>query len=309
MNKKGKFAVIVSMILLTMTMLPITAYAEVPNQNVNVNFCTLSEGGQYLCTIDILDASQNYIGDGGEHEVYWYDDIGGVTLEVDALTIQRGNSIVITLYPLSDDHIPLSEFVSVDGLYTMYGSLMVAGSQNTYMNLLTAWVSFADGTEVQIANGYQYDATYPLASIDYIEFRYYFFNLQITELTADILQIENTTILQNMRPTFDWNTGTFDYTDVPYQPYDSNWFSSGGGFTQADIDRAYQEGFDNGFETGSDSTNTDEVVNANWTSFVFNALNGVLGFEILPGLPLWGMLSAVVAIPLLIMFLKMFMGG
>lgn len=46
-----------------------------------------------------------------------------------------------------------------------------------------------------------------------------------------------------------------------------------------------------------------------WTQWLKKSVEGFMGLEIVPGLPIWGIVSAVIGIPLLVWFLRMFAGG
>lgn len=95
----------------------------------------------------------------------------------------------------------------------------------------------------------------------------------------------------------------FDEQMTSYVPFNSAWFEPYENWGST----TYAEGYEDGYAQGALDTGGD--VYQNWTAFLTAGVGGFLSFELIPGLPLWGLLSIMVAIPLMVTFLKMFAGG
>lgn len=305
MTKRKIFIGVVVCLLAVILCCPVGA--ETPAGEAALNFCALGSDGEPLTWV--FESVNSNVTDTSE----WVEADGSMLLELDAL-IRPNETFKVKVYPTITEYLRLLPYRNEASTY--YGAnqihLWSDSLSSWYVFDLTSMTVYFEGGEtanlVTGAEGY-----YDWDKVVQIDFAYHVGRTVVSgPVEVNEGFILSTTILQDLR--IEEITGTnSDYLTHDFVPYNPQWFMSIGGFTQEDIDRAradgYEIGYQEGFRNGSDTTNTDEVVNANWTGFVFNALNGVLEFEILPGLPLWGMLSAVVAIPLLIMFLKMFMGG
>lgn len=102
-----------------------------------------------------------------------------------------------------------------------------------------------------------------------------------------------------------------------YVPFNSAYFTNASdndyynlGYVSG-IEYGYQEGYeagiDDGFLQGAESAGGTPI--QKWGAFLLTAVTGFLDFEIFPGFPLWALLGAVIAIPLTVVFLRMFAGG
>ena len=104
---------------------------------------------------------------------------------------------------------------------------------------------------------------------------------------------------------YDANAGGTGRTGLMtrYVPYNEAWFTAiDGSFTDG-----YNEGYGKGYEQGATDAGGGPI--QSWGAFLLTAVNGFMSFEIFPNFPLWGLLSVMVAIPLMVTFLKMFAGG
>lgn len=132
--------------------------------------------------------------------------------------------------------------------------------------------------------------------ISLVSIEFLFMNLsETTWYVYGNLWLRDLTILQEVEQDPSYvSTVTHQYV-----PFNEEWF-------QDSDSTLWQEGYDQGLEDGLNNVGLGEV---SWTGWIFNAVTGFMAFEIMPNLPLWGLLSILVAIPLLVTFLKMFAGG
>lgn len=69
----------------------------------------------------------------------------------------------------------------------------------------------------------------------------------------------------------------------------------------------YQNGYNDGYIDGAEDSGGEPI--QRWGAFLLTGITGFLSFEVYPGFPLWGLLASIIAVPLVLAFLKMFAGG
>lgn len=331
MKKKTKVALTAIAIVLTLTAMAINVCAvTTPAGYCPLNFCGLgTDNAEYGLTANvIINGVTQTMPDG----VYaWDAGIGGVLIDDMPFVFGvRNRNVTLTLRIEDlDGYLPflphrnmLDEYYA-NAVVRLYGTDTNGEFAETYtqLNSVTLYDSENNIAENNFSPNTNTEFNYD--RIVAVELTFTWVNLNFSaEVTMEHVDISKFTIYQGMPVEFPNNYG--DDVQHFFVPYEDDWFSTTGGTYEEGFNTGYEEGFNTGYDEGNDhgyeigyddglydgqNSIPDEVIEANWTSFIYNAANGFLRFELLPGLPLWGLLMAVVAIPLLIAFLKMFMGG
>lgn len=133
-----------------------------------------------------------------------------------------------------------------------------------------------------------------------VDIRYVEFSFPTETITSNLssMRIENLTLLQEISIQRPSNP---NWVQTIYVPYNPAWFE-----TYVD-DADYQDGYEDGYQAGAIDAGGEPM--QKWSAFLLAGVTGFLDFEIFPGMPLWGLLAVMIAIPLVLTCLKYFAGG
>lgn len=329
MKHKLIFALLLVILIVSSCILP--TIAAVPTGRSGVNFAQVPFGEVYVV--------YQLFRDGEEIGAYmwnatWNDRYGGFMIAFRSeIEFKAGDIVRLTVnvrpdFPLSGAGVYdnwLFEYMQEGQLY--YADALLGFKGNEVIPLVDRHIKFYSHPTVTYEDTFEYECDGGHA------FRVQPYN---NNATIDQFEIEGTvqadvsvaqivlysfSILQD-NPIIDITMGwlgdetTFDRTC--YTPFNAAWFN----ITENE-ERAYQQGYNNGYQQGyavkvqgeynegyqDGATEASGGAIQRWGAFLLTAVNGFLSFELIPGFPLWGLLSVAVAIPLLLMFLKMFAGG
>lgn len=330
MRKRTRVALIVGVLILSMSLMAISARAvTTPVCNSALNFCGLgTDSGEYGLTANVVINGQTQTMPDGVYA--WDADLGGVI--IDDMTFEfpratRNARLTLRIEDL-DGYLPFLPHRNTENAYYVNAVLHLYGTDadGAYTDIYTQLgdINLFDSVGNVTGSDFSPRAN-PVFDYDRITAVELEFSLTATfgsTVTFDHVDLFMFTIYQGIPVEFSENWG--QNMEHEFIPYVDEWFSISGGTYEEGYYTGYEVGYNTGFDVGNDhgyevgyddglyvgqNSIPEEVIEANWTGFIYNAANGFLRFELLPGLPLWGLLMAVVAIPLLIAFLKMFMGG
>lgn len=331
MRKKTKVALTAITIMLALTAIAFNVSAvTTPEGYCALNFCGLgTDNAEYSMVANVVINNVTQTMPVGTYT--WNAEIGGVIIDDMPFVFparSRNVSLKLRIEQLNGylpflPHRNPNDTYYANAVIRLYGTDTNGDFAQTYahLNSVTLFDSENNIAEGDFSPWANTEFNYDQITAIELEFTWtaIVFDADVTMEHVDITKF---TIYQSIPVEFPTDYG--DDVQHIFIPYDDEWFSTTGGtyeegyYTGYEVgyNTGYDEGNDHGYEIGYDdglydgqNSIPDEVIEANWTGFIYNAANGFLRFKLLPGLPLWGLLMAAVAIPLLIAFLKMFMGG
>lgn len=323
--KKCKLIFALLIVTLCLATSVISAYAYVPSGKSGVNFARVEEGTKYaLFTDHRLADEENIIY--FPLTSYYNRATGGIGRQISntPLVTNVGDTYTIEIQ-LDGRTIPAAEVENYEGFLsrlnntdTYYISALlqlrnVSTGAVTVCELATARIergATGAGFNAAGTDGFLKPSNYYL--YDHIQLKFTNNDGNGSYHVAEVvgLQVNQATQVYGYYQGNNPITSYIPYSDAYFSENDEQDEAYENGFIDGQNSGRqiwYQNGYNEGYIDGAEDGGGEPI--QRWGAFLLTAVSGFLSFEIFPGFPLWGLLSAIVAIPLVIAFLKMFAGG
>lgn len=293
MKKIIKVATLALMVTLCVASLAMSVAGATPNGASGVNFFALDAG-----TYDVQIETTENVGTITDISTAYNPLTSNITWSLG--NVYNMTNVKVRIYTNDDNSRKLFRYVAGGhNYYFVSATLRYYDANGTMYFVSPDRVTFYDMDGNVVYNGaLYYGGTITNTQVD---IRYVEFSFPTEAITTEIssMRIENLVLLQEVSIQRPSNP---NWVQTIYVPYNPAWFEN---FESSED--AFRRGYQQGYEVGALEAGGEPM--QRWTAFIVTAVTGFMDFELFPGMPLWGLLAVLVAIPLVLTCLKYFAGG
>lgn len=298
MKRFMKIVLLTLMAALCVASLAMSVAGATPNGASGVNFFAL-DTGTYDVQVETDETSYNNIQVGklSDFSASYNPLVSNISWSLG--NVSNMTNVQVRIYTNDTNSRKLFRYVAGGhNYYFVSATLRYYDANGTMYFVSPDRVTFYDMDGNVAYNGALYHGqtiSNPQVDIRYVEFS---FPTETITTSIESMRIENLVLLQEVSIQRPSNP---NWVQTIYVPYNPAWFDN----YVDDVD--YQEGYEDGYQAGAIDAGGQPM--QKWSAFLLAGVTGFLDFEIFPGMPLWGLLAVMVAIPLVLTCLKYFAGG